>query len=403
MMDDEEVQDLWKTKMKFDVAVVEQFNGDCALGLAYILNTPVIALTSHLLMPYHYDRYGISYNPSYIPFLLLEGSTESTLMQRLAHTISHIYMKFIYQYLTQRYEYKIISKYVNNMPPLEELGRNIKFLLLYNNMMLTGSNILPANVIEVGGYHVAKPQPLRDDLLKFIEESEHGVIYISFGSMLRTASIPKDKMQAILTALAELPQRVVWKWEAKSLPGKPKNIFVSKWLPQNDLLAHPNVTAFYSHCGMLGTTEALYHGVPLVGMPMFADQFRNAAAVEESGFGVTIKLENLTKDNLLKKFKTVLDPMFQANVKLLSKAWHDRPKSAMDTAIHWTEFAAKYPTLTFRSPAADVPLYQYLCLDIIFILSIIPITVICVVAIIYKTYFKSKSKQKSIKKKDKNM
>lgn len=54
--------------------------------------------------------------------------------------------------------------------------------------------------------------------------------------MLRTASMPKDKMQAILDALAELPQRVVWKWEAKSLPGKPKNVFVSKWLPQNDLL-----------------------------------------------------------------------------------------------------------------------------------------------------------------------
>lgn len=74
------------------------------------------------------------------------------------------------------------------------------------------------------------------DLLKFIEQSEHGVIYISLGSMINGASFPKEKLKAILDALAELPQRVVWKWEAKSLPGKPKNIFVSKWLPQNDLL-----------------------------------------------------------------------------------------------------------------------------------------------------------------------
>lgn len=160
MMDDEEVQDLWKTKMKFDVAVVEQFNGDCALGLAHILNAPVVALTSHHLMPYHFDRYGISYNPSYIPFLLSDGSTKSTLLQRLQHTLLHIYFNLSYRFITQRYEYKVLSKYVDNIPSLEELGRNIKFLLLYNNMMLTGSNILPANVIEVGGYHVPKPQSL---------------------------------------------------------------------------------------------------------------------------------------------------------------------------------------------------------------------------------------------------
>lgn len=74
------------------------------------------------------------------------------------------------------------------------------------------------------------------DLKKFIEESEHGVIYISFGSMLRATSTPKDKLEAIIGAISELPQRVIWKWEEKTLPGNPKNIFLSNWLPQNDIL-----------------------------------------------------------------------------------------------------------------------------------------------------------------------
>lgn len=43
-------------------------------------------------------------------------------------------------------------------------------------------------------------------------------------------------IQAIINALAQLPQRVVWKWEEKSLPESPKNIYISNWLPQNDIL-----------------------------------------------------------------------------------------------------------------------------------------------------------------------
>lgn len=74
------------------------------------------------------------------------------------------------------------------------------------------------------------------DVKKFIEESEHGIIYISFGSMLKAAATSLDKIEAILGAVAELPQRVIWKWEEGTLPGNPKNIFISNWLPQNDIL-----------------------------------------------------------------------------------------------------------------------------------------------------------------------
>lgn len=71
---------------------------------------------------------------------------------------------------------------------------------------------------------------------KFIEESEYGVIYISFGTILKASSMPTDKLQSIINALNELPQRVIWKWNKKSLPGNPKNIYLAKWLPQNDIL-----------------------------------------------------------------------------------------------------------------------------------------------------------------------
>lgn len=59
---------------------------------------------------------------------------------------------------------------------------------------------------------------------------------------------------------------------------------------------------------MLSTTEAIYHGVPMIGMPVFGDQPANAGAMEESGLGVQIQIRDLTKENLSQKLKTVLDP-----------------------------------------------------------------------------------------------
>nr|XP_032518412.1 uncharacterized protein LOC116770883 [Danaus plexippus plexippus] len=366
MLDDENVQNLWESETRFDLVIVEQFNSDCALALAHRLKAPVIGISSHMILPWHYDRYGIIYNPSFSLFDFMEGGTKPTFLQRLKRSFLYHYVNIVNRYITQRLEYSIVQEYFGNLPPLHELGSDIKLILVYQNFIFTGSSILPPNIIEVGGYHVKKPKELSGELLKFIEDSEHGVIYISFGTILKPSSIKPEKLKSIIEALEELPQRVVWKWNKRTLPGNPKNIYLSKWLPQNDILAHPKTVAFFSHCGLLGTTEAISHGVPIIGLPIFGDQPANAAAIEESGLGVKITLNLLNKDNLLKKLRTVLHSEFRENVKRVSAMWHDRPIRAMDSAIFWTEYAAKYQNISLRPPIVDVPLYQYLCLDIIF-------------------------------------
>ncbi|XP_060804234.1 UDP-glycosyltransferase UGT5-like [Amyelois transitella] len=367
MLSNENVQNLVKSKANFDVVVIEEFNTDCGLGLAYKLRAPVVGITSHMILPWHYQRMGINFNPSFVQFLFLEGGTKPNFFQRLERSVFYLYYNLLYKYFCQRIDQKTIEEYIGAVPPLEELAREIKVTLVYQSLGLTGSHLLPSNLIEVGGYHVAEPKPLQEDLKKFIEESKHGVIFISFGSMLRASSTPASLIQIIIDTVSELPQRIIWKWEEGTLPGNPKNIYSSKWLPQNDILAHPGVLAFYSHCGMMSTTEAIHHGVPMVGMPVFGDQPANAAAVEESGLGVQIQIRDVTKELLLEKFKTVLDPKFRENVKRISRVWHDRPLSAMDSAIFWTEFAARNQNLNLRSRSADVPYYQFLCLDILFV------------------------------------
>lgn len=67
--------------------------------------------------------------------------------------------------------------------------------------------------------------------------------------------------------------------------------------------------AFISHGGFLGTTEALYSGVPIIGIPMFGDQKANIRQVEKGGYGVTLPYDQITEETVLAALKKVLrDP-----------------------------------------------------------------------------------------------
>lgn len=91
------------------------------------------------------------------------------------------------------------------------------------------------------------------------------------------------------------------------MDGKPENVFISKWLPQDDVLAHPNTKLFISHCGLGGVVESKYHGVPIVGFPLFGDQPGNAAAIEKEGWAIMVELSTLTEKSLRDAINEVLN------------------------------------------------------------------------------------------------
>ena len=57
--------------------------------------------------------------------------------------------------------------------------------------------------------------------------------------------------------------------------------------------ALPNTRLFVSHCGMNGVMESLYHRVPLLCMPIFADQPDNSARLVERGLGLALDRYNI--------------------------------------------------------------------------------------------------------------
>lgn len=72
-----------------------------------------------------------------------------------------------------------------------------------------------------------------------------------------------------------------------------------------NFLGHRKLRAFVTHGGLLSMFESVFHGVPLVTMPVFCDHDVNAAKAVADGYALKLELETLTVDKLGKFGKEV--------------------------------------------------------------------------------------------------
>lgn len=192
------------------------------------------------------------------------------------------------------------------------------------------------------------------------------------------------------------------KWEADVLNGKPDNVLIGKWLAQDDILAHPNVKLFISHCGLGSVVESMAHGVPIVGMPIFGDQMGNLDAILAQGWAVKVDFAIMTEDNLMTAIQEVLqNPKYTNKVKHLADLYLDRPMSDKDTAIYWVEYVIKHKGARhLRYAGADLNFLQYNSIDVIVFITIVIYITCLLISKFFKFIIFARKTIKSIAKKN---
>ncbi|KAG6603199.1 Zeatin O-glucosyltransferase, partial [Cucurbita argyrosperma subsp. sororia] len=60
-----------------------------------------------------------------------------------------------------------------------------------------------------------------------------------------------------------------------------RGLVVRDWAPQLEILSHPSIGGFVSHCGWNSCMESITMGVPIAAWPMHSDQPRNAVLMTE--------------------------------------------------------------------------------------------------------------------------
>ena len=75
-----------------------------------------------------------------------------------------------------------------------------------------------------------------------------------------------------------------------------------------------------THGGNNTTTETFSRGIPMICMPLFADQFGNAASLQETGLGVRVEPYTFKDSELLGAVESVLaDKQMKARLVTASK------------------------------------------------------------------------------------
>uniref|UniRef100_A0A3P8YDX9 UDP-glucuronosyltransferase n=1 Tax=Esox lucius TaxID=8010 RepID=A0A3P8YDX9_ESOLU len=198
-----------------------------------------------------------------------------------------------------------------------------------------------------------------------------------------------------------LPE-VLWRYTGVKPETLAPNTRLYDWIPQNDLLGHPKTKAFISHGGTNGLYEAIYHGVPVVGIPLFGDQPDNIMHMKTKGAAVMIDLNEMTSQDLVDGLNSVInDPTYKENMMRLSRIHHDQPMTPLDTAVFWIEFVMRNKGAKhLRVESHNLSWYQYHCLDVAAaLLSVVGlITVVTVKTCTFflrKCFRKAKARQKT--------
>ncbi|XP_015113243.1 UDP-glucuronosyltransferase 2B20 [Diachasma alloeum] len=367
-----ELQRLIKNPPKnppYDLVIVEIFSAHCFMAFGPHYNVPVIGISSAALYPWSNDMIANPENLAFVPNNLLEYKKSMNFWDRLYNFLHTFYYKRYFDYHTSAQDDIIRKHFGANSPGIREVERDLALIIVNSHYALNGVKPTTPGLIEVGGLHVQDDGPdIPEDDRKWLDESPEGFVYFTFGSMMQIESFPPHVLDILYKSLRKIsPVRVLMKIPRPELlpPGLPGNIRTFSWMPQLKVLKHPKIRAFITHGGLMGTQEAITYAVPMIGMPIFADQFVNIDLYVAKKIALRVDPVHMTQEKLDWALNEILfNPVYKETSKKVSARFTDRPRSALDTAIYWVEYVIRYGNKPLRSPALDLAWWQIALLDV---------------------------------------
>ncbi|XP_002529831.2 linamarin synthase 1 [Ricinus communis] len=146
-----------------------------------------------------------------------------------------------------------------------------------------------------------RPSLWNEDLrcLEWLDKREpNSVVYVNYGSV---TVMTEQHLKEFAWGLANSKYPFLWIVRPDVLMGDspilPKEFFkeikdrgvLASWCPQNQVLSHPSIGVFITHCGWNSVMESICGGVPVIGWPFFAEQQTNCRyACTSWGIGMEV-------------------------------------------------------------------------------------------------------------------
>uniref|UniRef100_A0A0N5BVW4 glucuronosyltransferase n=1 Tax=Strongyloides papillosus TaxID=174720 RepID=A0A0N5BVW4_STREA len=388
---------------QFDVMIAEYMT-TCPFGLFKLYNVSSLVITSAMtLNDIVYPFIGLNFPSSYVPGSFMPFKDKMTYKERMINSMQYFALRYYLENILFDKYNQLFSKKLQNAFDITSI--NVGGVFVNTVPWLDFPFPTTPKVHFIGGSGVPEPKKLIkewDELLSLRKIN----ILISFGSVAESYKMPESYKKGILEMMKNFEDvTFIWKYEKdpKTLPIEvPKNTFIYKWIPQNDLLNDDRLTIFITHGGLNSITEAVTRGKVTLTIPVFGDQIRNAQMVERLNISKVFSKKQLGDSKLLTDAINYL----LSNIGAYSKNAHrqqslmkNRPFTAEETIVRVTEFLGKHGNIPemdlYGKEMSSIVFYN---LDIIIPGLFILFTLIGCIMLLLKNIleltFKSKEKNK---------
>ncbi|XP_063971732.1 UDP-glucuronosyltransferase 1-2-like [Lytechinus pictus] len=353
---------------KFDILIGDAFDG-CEAMLSSYLGIPHIAVTTGTRYPlFNEHTLGIPSPSSYVPFNLVFPFTDKmSFLERVANFFEHNLVRHIFEWPHFRALNEVKEKHgIAPGKSIQELQATAELWFGMSSYALDFPRPTVPSFVGLGGLIDVPLKPLPKQYADFVEGSgEHGFILFSLGTHF--SEFPRQETAEVFARVfSELPQRVIWRYTGPRPRNLGNNTMIVTWMPQNDLLGHPKVRLLMYHGGLAGIYEAIRHKVPMIVMPIFAEQPANAARVTAKGMGRLLRKDSISYVTVKEAIVEVLEnPSYMKNIRRYSDIYKDRQNPPGETVIFWVEHILKFGGSHLRTRALELNFIQLHSIDVL--------------------------------------
>ena len=346
---------------------------DCCSILADILNVTRVDVGT-VGFGGLYGAYLLGY-PDVLMYATLEVSESPrkfSFLDRLRGVVQYVSFSFVHRHIRLDNLWEKYAKAHSKFKSAADARRAHGIALILNDFALKPGIPLGANVKVIGAILPEPARKLPEHLERFMNENKV-VVVVSFGTIF--SNYPRALAQSIADELSQVPGAVLWQYSGEIPQNLGKNVKVVQWLPRfQDVLGHSSTKVFVSHAGLSSTQESVYHGVPMVLIPMIGDQPSRARFLENKGLGVVIKWRSIVADGKVLRnaiHEVLHNKAYKKKVDRASAIMKDRKLTPSEEGADWIEYALRHDGAQhLTSETVDLPLYKLYMFDVFFFLLV---------------------------------